>query len=696
MADLSSILGGTWSPPSDKIIAPPEEQLRTAMIDAGLNPPDHIYFDGKIHRFRSGTKGSPGHDKPGWYLVFSDGIPAGRFGCWRAGIEVTWRADVGRKLSDAEEMLFNRRMAEAKALRDAEIERKHEVASATVEKIWSEAQGASPDHPYLARKGIGVHGARVTGDGRLVVPLCDQDGSISSLQYISHDGVKLYHPGGQTGGMFWMLGTMDEAGTLYIAEGFATAATIHETTGRPVAVAYSASNLVTVTGIMREERGDAQNIVIVADHDKSGVGQRYAEQASAKYGARVVMPPIEGMDANDYARAGHDLSALLVQPTGKDVIDKLRVVFGDQLGTDYDAPDELVEGLITLGSSVVVYGDSNSGKTFWALSVAMAIATGIVCYGRKTDAGLVVYLASEAPDSIKSRMQAIKKFHDCNLENLAMVPVPMNFYSGDQDARDVIELVKAIEAIKGKPVRMIVGDTLARMSAGANENSGEDMGPVMARFDQVAAATGAAMMIIHHNGKDAARGARGWSGIRAHIDTEIEVVEKNGIRSVSVTKQRELPSKGETIYFKLEVVEMGTTKFGGVATTCVAVPDTEADAVNPHKKPSKHDENNRTIERAWFDSGAEERDSRLWIDSEQTERNTRPYISRSALRDFFVKNGKSERTAKNKTDASRPDGIITQLLNSGTIEPFEHGWMFIDDVQASAMMILKGGQKKRP
>ena len=53
----------------------------------------------------------------------------------------------------------------------------------------------------------------------------------------------------------------------------------------------------------------------------------------------------------------------------------------------------------------------------------------------------------------------------------------------------MIEMVRAIEQIKGKPVRLIIGDTLARMSAGANENSGEDMGPVMARFDQVATAT---------------------------------------------------------------------------------------------------------------------------------------------------------------------------------------------------------------
>ena len=643
-----------------------------------------MIFDGKLHRFKSGTKGSAKTgDKSGWYVVFGDGVPAGRFGCWRMGFESPWRADVGRKLTATEEMANARRLAEAKALREAALEKQHEVAAATVEAIWTAAQAASPDHPYLKRKGIQAHGARITGDGRLIVPLFDKDGALATLQYIDNEGGKLYHPGGEAGGKFWMVGSLDEPGVLYVAEGFATAATIHETTGRPCVATYSASSLVPVTGSLREMFGIGQDIVIVADHDKHGVGQKYADQASAKFGARVIIPPIEGMDANDYAQAGHDLVGLLVQQTGSAVIDKLQVVFGDQLGSDYEAPDELVEGLMTIGSSVVVYGDSNSGKTFWALSVATAIASGEDCYGRKTDPGLVVYLASEAPASIRSRMQAIKKFHGCSLENLAMVPVPMNFYSGDQDAHDVIELVRAIEVAKGKPVRLIIGDTLARMSAGANENSGEDMGPVMARFDQVATATGAAMMIIHHNGKDAAKGARGWSGIRAHIDTEIEVSEKEGTRSVTVTKQRELPSKGETIYFKLEVIEMGKTKFGGPATTCVAVPDQEAATTKPHKKPTKHDENVRTVERAWWASGAEEREGF-------------PYVSRSALRDLLVKDGATERTAKNKTEASRPDGIISQMLNAGALETFEHGWIFVNKAQASAMLMQKNGGQNRP
>ena len=162
------------------------------------------------------------------------------------------------------------------------------------------------------------------------------------------------------------------------------------------------------------------------------------------------------------------------------------------------------------------------------------------------------------------------------------------------------------------------------------------------------------------------------------IDTEIEVTEKEGTRSVSVTKQRELPSKGETIYFRLEVVEMGTSKFGGAATTCVAIPDDDANATKPHKKLTKHDENNRTAERAWWASGAEERDGL-------------PYVSRSALRDLLVKDGATERTAKNKTEASRQDGMISQMLNAGTLKSIEHGWIFINKAQASAMLMQKNG-----
>lgn len=670
MVDLTKILGGPWSPPPEPTFTPPEQQFREAMLDAGVQPPDEIILDGQLRRFRTDPKK---HDRSGWYVGHADGICTMIWGDWRQGIEQTIKADTGRKLTVADEMAHVARVAAAKAARDLERKKQNEAAASTVEIIWSEGAAASPEHPYLKRKGIQPHGAKITGDGRLMVPLFDSDGALASLQYIDAEGGKLYHPGGSVGGKFCIIGTLDVPGVLYVAEGFATAATIHEVSNRPVIVAYSASNLVPVTGTLRDLYGQSQDIVIVADNDASGVGQKYAEQACAKYGARMVMPSIQG-DANDYAQAGHDLAGLLNPQADKTMLDKLKVVFGDGLSTDYEAPDELVEDFMTIGSMAVLYGDSNSGKTFFALSLAAHIATGQPFFKRQIDPGLVVYLASEAPGSIRSRMQAIKKHFGCSLENLAMVPVPLNFYANQGDANDVIELVKTIEQIKGQPVRLIIGDTLARMSAGANENSGEDMGPVMARFDSVAQATGAALLIIHHNGKDQAKGARGWSGIRAHIDTEIEVTEKDGIRSATITKQRELPGKGETIYFRLEVVEMGITKFGKPATTCVAVPDESARTEQPHKPQSQHDENVRVLERAWFYAKAE------FIEDQ-------PYISKSAFVDFLTQQGYTYKQAEDEANPTKQNKIISKLINAEIITPKRYGWAVIDPVTASAMAL---------
>ena len=147
MVDITRIIGGAWTPAEPPRIDPPDVQIKDAMILAGITPPDDIIFDGKIHRFRSGTKGTPGQDKSGWYVVYGDGVPAGRFGCWRAGFETPWRADVGRTLSVVEEMAYTRRIAEAKAAREAEQAQQREVAAATVETIWTGASGASAEHP---------------------------------------------------------------------------------------------------------------------------------------------------------------------------------------------------------------------------------------------------------------------------------------------------------------------------------------------------------------------------------------------------------------------------------------------------------------------------------------------------------------------------------------------------------------------
>jgi hypothetical protein len=109
----------------------------------------------------------------------------------------------------------------------------------------------------------------------------------------------------------------------------------------------------------------------------------------------------------------------------------------------------------------------------------------------------------------------------------------------------------------------------------------------------------------------------------------------------------------------------------------VAVPDDDATASQPQRRPSKADERMRLFERAWWSSGAEIRDGA-------------PYLSRSALRDLLVADGASERTARNKTESSRPEGLIAPMINGGLIEPAGHGWIVVHTEHASAMVVRKG------
>ena len=66
------------------------------------------------------------------------------------------------------------------------------------------------------------------------------------------------------------------------------------------------------------------------------------------------------------------------------------------------------------------------------------------------------------------------------------------------------------------------------------------------------------------------------------------------------------------------------------------------------------------------------------------------------MRDLLIKDGVAERTARNKMDASRPDALIAQLLNSGTLESYGSGWVFVNEVQASVMLMQKNEPTQCP
>lgn len=237
--------------------------------------------------------------------------------------------------------------------------------------------------------------------------------------------------------------------------------------------------------------------------------------------------------------------------------------------------DELVEDTLTKHGVSVVYGASNSGKTFFAVDMACAMARGVKWNGKHTAKTGVLYLATESPHSVRNRVGAYMRHHGIKQLDVFVAARPINLFESDADIQRVLDEIEYIRREHGVEIGLIIGDTMARIAAGANENAGEDMGVVMANADKLGRATRCAFMWIHHSGKDEAKGARGWSGIRAHIDTEIEIREadESGVHSAEITKQRDLGGKGTRFGFRLEQVRIGVNAWGNARTTCVVLPD---------------------------------------------------------------------------------------------------------------------------
>ena len=275
-----------------------EEDFRAKLREAGLVPPDGIQADGKLHRINVDDE-KPGK-KSGFYVYHSDSIPAGAFGDWHDGQDAwqTWCACDTSDLSAEEYAEHKRRLDEARAARTkAETERRQE-AQARANRIWDAATPCEA-HPYLERKGVKSHGLREAG-GRLVIPMHDRDGQIHSVEFIDAAGVKMFLQGGRKVGCWYGLGEVN--GVICVAEGYATAASIHEATGQYVAVAFDCGNMPSVAKALRDLHPTAK-IVICADDDKKtkgNPGTTAAAKAAKESNALIALPALpQGGDFND-------------------------------------------------------------------------------------------------------------------------------------------------------------------------------------------------------------------------------------------------------------------------------------------------------------------------------------------------------------------------------------------------------------
>jgi hypothetical protein len=226
----------------------------------------------------------------------------------------------------------------------------------------------------------------------------------------------------------------------------------------------------------------------------------------------------------------------------------------------------LVKGLIDKGAFSVIYGPSNSGKTFIALDLAFHIAMGKDWCGKRTKQGSVVYIAAEGGIGIRERLAAILLHHEIDYKpDIYIIPTTVSLCGDEPKHQELIERIAAIEDIK-----LIVVDTLARAIAGGDENSTKDMSELVRNCDIIRQKTGAHIMLVHHSGKDEGRGARGSSALKAAIDTEIRITQSEGTIDAKVEKQRE-GKTGVINSFRLKPYEVGRDEDGEVITSCALI-----------------------------------------------------------------------------------------------------------------------------
>lgn len=234
----------------------------------------------------------------------------------------------------------------------------------------------------------------------------------------------------------------------------------------------------------------------------------------------------------------------------------------------------LVKGWIDRGTTSVVYGESNVGKTFFALDLAMHVAAGEPWHGAKVawpdpGCGHVVYVAGEGGTGMHNRIEAIRHEYPSRVgkaearNGFTLLPTMLNLCGGS----DAVELVNAFDEMPTQ-IELIVIDTLARTMGEGDENTARDMGMFVRSIDHLRNATGAHVMIIHHSGKDASKGARGSGSLRGAVDTEIQLTRTGLVIMAKARKQRDMPT-GSVFAYILRDVEIGLDEDGEPVTSAV-------------------------------------------------------------------------------------------------------------------------------
>jgi RecA-family ATPase len=214
----------------------------------------------------------------------------------------------------------------------------------------------------------------------------------------------------------------------------------------------------------------------------------------------------------------------------------------------------IIEDLLPETSNIIgIYGAPSSYKSFITLDMVLSVANGTDYHGRKIEQGQVVYIAAEGAAGTHKRVAAWHKSR--GIDNISS-----NFFLHDgaislHDKQQVAQLISDIKASSIKP-KFIVFDTLARCFGDVDENSNQAMGAAVNACDTIRKELNTKIILVHHTGKDAAKGMRGGSALIAGLDTSIEV-KAVGAKACRVKVKKQKDSEdGQRFFYKMESINL--------------------------------------------------------------------------------------------------------------------------------------------
>jgi hypothetical protein len=460
--------------------------------------------------------------------------------------------------------------------------------------------GIDPDHyapvaEYNARNGNGTQSRPTTANGAGNARKSPANAPFDwaraqTFDYTDETGEMLYQvgrigdgaakqirqrkPDGR-GGWLWQLGDVRRvlyrlsdvatAHTVFICEGEKAAITLNEAFEREGLLGECvATTNAQGAGKWQDdfcEQLDGAAVCVLPDFDGPGDAHGAAVCASIEARGRATVKRVdipnlpEKGDAFDYIEAGGTVSELLnwfeAAPNWKPEPPARRFNFAPlaEVMTRPD-PDFLIYRVLTLGGTSLLTAKHASFKSFIALDMGLSVAVGRAWHGFNTRRGAVVYIAAEGSAGIKKRARAWLDFYDEETPaNFVVLDIP--FQVADDKARaDFIAEVADL-----KPA-LIILDTLARCAVGLEENSSKDMGGFADALGELARASGAHVMTVHHNNKGG--DYRGSSAVPAAVDTHLSL-ERDGARvKLEMPKQKDADELLPIVFEKIEVPIMGT------------------------------------------------------------------------------------------------------------------------------------------